>query len=113
MFYYFNQNNSGGSFRFDESEGITHHVVIEANNASDANKDAEEIGIYFNGCRTGRDCDCCGDRWCKVSEYDGEEFPHVYGTSAQDFANKKDFRGWMEPGKEVCVHYKDGRKEWF
>lgn len=113
MFYHFDQNNSGGSFSFDGNEGITHHVVIEADNASDANTIAEEIGIYFNGCSTGLDCDCCGDRWYEVQERHGEEFPHIYGTSAQETINSKYFRPWMEPGKEVCVHYKDGRKGWF
>ena len=79
MFYHFSQNNSGGSFPFSEEEGITHHVIIEADNASEANTIAELIGIYFDGCSTGKDCECCGDRWYSVYEYDEEEFPHVYG----------------------------------
>ena len=113
MFYYFKQNNSGGSFSFDEDEGITHHVVIEADSASDANQDAKEIGIYFYGCSTGQDCDCCGDRWYEVDEYDGEVAPHIHGSSVEDYMGDEWFSRWMEPGKEVCVHYKDGRKEWF
>ena len=113
MFYHFNQINSGGSFNFDENQGITHHVIIEADKASYANLDAEEIGIYFDGCFTGRDCDCCGDRWKEVWEIDGEELPHIYGSSVQETINSEYFYRWVEPGKEICVHYKDGRKEWF
>ena len=113
MFYHFKQNNSGGSFSFGENKGITHHVVIEADNASDANAIAGEIGIYFDGCSTGRDCNCCGDRWGEVWESDGEEVPSIYGEPVQEAINSKYFYPWMEPGKEVCVHYKDGRKEWF
>ena len=113
MFYHFSQNNSGGSFSFDENKGITHHVIIEADKASYANAYAEDMGIYFNGCSAGLDCDCCGDRWSEVREYDGKEFPHIYGTSAQEVTNSEYFSRWMKPGKEACVHYKDGRKEWF
>ena len=110
MFYHFNQNNSGGSFSFDENQGITHHVIIEADNAPDANTVAEGIGIYFGGYG---DCDCCGDRWYEVDESDGENFPNIYGSSVEDFMGNKWFSRWMKPGKEICVHYKDGHKEWF
>ena len=114
MFYHFSQNNSGGSFSFNENRGITHHVIIEADSAFQANQNAKEmLGIYFNGCREGRDCECCGDRWDEVQEYSGKEFPHFYGTPVQEFTNSEYFFRWMEPGKEACVHYKDGRKEWF
>lgn len=62
-YFEFNQNNSGGSFEVDEKAGIGHSVIIEANNAIHANAIAENIGIYFNGCDSGSDCPCCGDRW--------------------------------------------------
>ena len=107
MFYLFDQDNIGGSFTFDENRGITNLVIIEADKASHANQYAKEIGICFG------DYDYCSGRWDEVWEEDGEEFPTIYGTPIQDFVSKDDFRGWMEPGKEVCVHYKDGRKEWF
>lgn len=110
MFYHFSQNNSGGSFHFNEEKGITHHVVIEADNTSDANAIAEGIGIYFDG---HGDCSCCGRRWSSAEEYDGEEFPHVYREKVNDYVNNRYFYPWMEDGKEVCVHYKDGRREWF
>ena len=110
MFYHFNQNSSGGSFHFNENQGITHHVIIEADNESDANTIAEEIGIYFDG---RGDCECCGNRWHEVYKNDGEEFPSVYGNLVQEVADSRHFYRRMEPGKEVCVHYKDGHKEWF
>ena len=49
MFYHYSQNNSGGSFDFDQEEGITHHVVIEAESAYLADRRAESIGLYFGG----------------------------------------------------------------
>lgn len=65
----FDQNNSGGSYDEDHSRGIGSNVYIEAVDALHANARAESIGIYFDGCEKGMDCDCCGDRWCPV--YDG------------------------------------------
>lgn len=67
-FYRFNQNNSGGSFV--EDEDLTHTVFIEAGSAKEANARAENFGIYFDGCNSGIDCDCCGDRWYEAGEGD-------------------------------------------
>lgn len=67
MFYRFRQNNSGG--HFTENEEITASVYIEADNTYEANKIAENIGIYFDGCHSGIDCDCCGDRWYEADDY--------------------------------------------
>lgn len=64
--YEFRQNNSGGSFRMNEN--VTVHVLIQADSTKNANAKAEEVGIYFNGCRAGRDCDCCGDRWYEAGD---------------------------------------------
>jgi hypothetical protein len=84
-FYYYRQNNSGGVW--DRDENLDTDVLIEANSASEANDLAERIGIYFNGCEEdedgnsiGRDCPCCGDRWYRAYEDDGEVYPHRYGT---------------------------------
>jgi hypothetical protein len=33
MFYEFNQNNTGGTWAFDERAGITHVVIVEADGA--------------------------------------------------------------------------------
>jgi hypothetical protein len=111
MFYTFNQNNSGGSFKKDKY-GLTHIVIIEANSAEEANSKAESLGIYFNGCDDERDCPCCGDRWYPVNDSDGTKMPEIYKQSPQEYTQKA-MCLWMEKGREVCVHYADGRQEWF
>lgn len=65
-FYHFRQNNTYG--RWSEDDRVARNVYIQARTAKEANKKAKEIGIYFNGCEDGIDCDCCGDRWCEVHE---------------------------------------------
>jgi hypothetical protein len=106
MFYHYPQNNSGGSFSFNKEFGVTHHVIIEADSAKEADDRGEEIGLYFDG---RGDCPCCGSRWDRAWEGDGEDEPLVYSTRPSQLTGLK----WMEPGHEVAVHYKDGRLEWF
>lgn len=78
-FFHFSQNNSGGSFT-----GPAKHVVVEAENASDANYRAESVGVYFNGCNEGLDCSCCGDRWYRQwLDEAGDDVPMVYGDPVQ------------------------------
>lgn len=118
MFYDFRQNNSGGSFVYDANSGISIHVIVEADNEFAAKNKAETIGIYFDGCSTGRDCSCCGDRW---SDYvDGEVVPSIYGTEVkpnQDYpaADEKSFgTKWRPEGEpDGFIHYADGRVEGF
>ena len=110
-YFHFNQNNSGGGFDFDEATGITHHVVIEAASADEANDRAESIGLYFDGVTSGRDCECCASRWGRVVPYDGNPEPMVYHHKVNDFSPI--IGGWMPPGKEIAVHHLDGRVEWF
>ena len=57
-FYEYHQNNSGGDYI-----GPT-RLIIEAPNYVVANEIAEKNGVYWNGVRDGKDCPCCGDRWC-------------------------------------------------
>lgn len=111
-FYLFSQNNSGGKFRFSEEDGITTYVILEAPTAQQANIDAIMLGIYFDGCDSGVDCDCCGDRWYRVTEQDAEASPTIWGELLDSFWTPRCIR-WMPPGKEACVHYADGKKEWF
>jgi hypothetical protein len=75
-FYEFDQNNSGGSFDVDEKRGIGVNVWIEALSVEDANDRAERIGIYFNGCEAGQDCECCGDRWSPAWNGSGKDSPN-------------------------------------
>lgn len=60
MFYFYSQNNSGGSFR---PPAI--NVIVEASSAAEADSIAEGLGLYFDGVG---DCSCCGDRWHKAEE---------------------------------------------
>lgn len=107
MFFHFHQNNSGGSFDYDEEAGITAHVIVEADSSDDANRRAKEIGIYFHGIG---DCPCCGDRWYEQwYDDDGTENPQVYGKHPDD----EDILRWMEKGRNVVVHFKSGKKEWY
>ena len=109
MYYHYNQNNSGGSFDVDKNHGITHHVVVEAGSPEEANSRAESIGLYWDGCESGKDCSCCGDRWSKLwSEEKGSDKPIVYGQPAVDH---KDI--WIKRGSAVAVHHKRGKIDWY
>jgi len=74
-YYEYTQNNSGGNFVVNKE--LDHRVFIKAKNEKEANKKAEKLGIYFNGCHDGVDCSCCGDRWCSPSKI---VLPYRYGT---------------------------------
>lgn len=101
MFYCYSQNNSGGSFMVDDR--VCHHVIVEAGNSAQADEIAEAVGIYFNGCDDGVDCDCCGDRW--YSAYgDGDAEPEIYGSHPREYQSM-----FVEPGEVYCrIYYKDG-----
>lgn len=117
MFYEFRQNNSGGSFDIEPDRGISVSVIVEADSVEDANYRAERIGLYFNGCEDGRDCDCCGDRWHEQYQFGdregGDVVPSVYGKPLIDHAPdpKQSWidDGWAGDDPEVFVHLKDGR----
>src|SRR5215469_18216519 len=79
-FFHFCQNNSGGNFV--EDDNVARYVVIEADNAMDANEIAQRIGIYFDGCRKNIDCNCCGDRWSSQwPDEEGDHWPMVFGEA--------------------------------
>lgn len=74
----YDQNNSGGGFVTPEWTGPEdrggvfkasyseelNNVYVMAEDVDEANYLAKNYaGVYFNGCRTGMDCKCCGDRW--------------------------------------------------
>lgn len=107
-FYHYSQNNSGGSFCVDER--VAHHVIIEADSPGQANMIAEGVGIYFNGCADGRDCDCCGDRWYEMWDSEkGNDEPLIYGDDPKIY--KDLFTAHNEP---YChIYYLDGLKKTF
>jgi hypothetical protein len=111
-YYTFRQNNSGGSFDIEHDRGISIAVIIEAETADQANNRAESIGLYFDGCDKGMDCECCGDRWYRADEYDGKNEPEIYGTKLIEIPEYKirnpdnTKRGWhVDRG---YVHMLDG-----
>jgi hypothetical protein len=114
MFYEFNQNNSGGGFESDFKRGISNLVIIEADSPEEANDKAQRIGLYFDGCDSGTDCDCCGDRWYRTDTREGKESPEVYGKSVApgDPFSKDNNHPWstkrIKDGPEGFIHYKDG-----
>jgi hypothetical protein len=81
-FYEYKQNNSGGSFVTNDK--LCHRLFIEADSISAANEKARSLGVYFDGCASGNDCSCCGDRW--YPPYEALEFPYTYGTLEKETA---------------------------
>ena len=102
-FFHFSQNNTGGTW-----SGPAHHVIIEAANPEEANRIAEEdVGLYFNGCASGMDCECCGDRWSELWESEkGDAEPLVYGTKPQELAQRD---SWIR--EFAFIRYYDGTTE--
>ena len=98
-FYLYSQNNSGGSFVYDDRRGVAEYVVVEADSADQANERAESAGLYFDG---EGDCECCGNRWCEAWEDGGDTAPMVYNTPVQ-FPKRK------VKNPVVYVHYANGR----
>lgn len=110
--YEFSQNNSGGSFT--ENDKVTHRVFIQAMSLKDCLSKAESIGIYFNGCDSGRDCSCCGDRWYQP---DLLKFPKHWDkgisfNNIEEYAQYlADKYGWYSIKVEAYLYYLDGTKK--
>ena len=102
--YYFDQNNSGGSFDHDPSRGIGYGLFVEANSADEANSRAEDIGLYFDGYG---DCECCGNRWSSAWRDDGNPEPTRYGERWR--AVKDGENGDTEWGINLYIHPLDGK----
>ena len=108
MFYTYSQNNSGGVFHHDFDVGIAECVIIEAESLEAANRKAKSIGIYFNGCSKGLDCNCCGDRWNEPWDDEGNEVPtHFHRNVLADGAK----RSFVGEKYSTAIHYADGRME--
>ena len=107
MFYTYRQNNSGGSFYINDD--VAQFVIIEADNAAEANERAEAIGLYFDGVDKDLDCGCCGDRWVEAWSDEGSEEPMIYGEPIATWSS------WFnQPGEPYAhVYYKDGSKKTF
>lgn len=79
-FYTYTQNNSGG--KYDAT--MPQYLIVQAESAEDANRRAEDAGVYFDGVDAGADCDCCGDRWSRADEQDATDQPCLYGEPVMD-----------------------------
>ena len=103
-YYQYIQNNTGGGYTMSEKQGIAQYVIVEAISASHADARAEDIGLYFNGCENGEDCQCCGDRWYEAREYNAADTPMIYEQTVQDYIDKN-------KGECCYIHYLDGSFE--
>lgn len=101
--YRFRQTNSGGFFHY--TEDLDKNVYIQATSTYEANGRAEELGIYFDGCRSGQDCNCCGDRWDEAEEYRAIE-------SSEEFVERLKWDAeYMEANSIICIiHTIDGKR---
>ena len=101
-FYTFPQNNAGGEW--DKILGYT--VIIEAETPEKANEKAEEIGIYFDGVDNDIDCECCGDRWCRVED----EYDEIDPEKLKDFV--EEIKAYQKNWElSSTIYYADGRVE--
>lgn len=105
QFFTFDQNNSGGSFSYDEGRGIGQYVIVEAIDRDHAVTRAEQVGLYFNGYG---DCECCGDRWYKPWDKDGTETPQIYDQTPDEYLTSPYCSDWGMD-KQVFVHYLSGQ----
>jgi hypothetical protein len=108
-FFEFSQNNSGGGFDVDDR--VTHRVLIEADNAEEATNIGESLGMYWDGCDTGMDCPCCGDRWYRPWSDDGKVFPFTYGSFEKSEAESivKNYHAELKKSERKKSY---GNREW-
>jgi hypothetical protein len=119
--YEYRQNNSGGVF--EHSDDVSNYVLIEASSVDGANSKAESIGIYFYGCDSGIDCDCCGDRWSQQYEAKTEFKTYRFGGGEYGATTHTDVKGyaqalanndyWAGSKPAVIVYFADGSVERF
>ena len=115
----YRQNNSGGSFVSNDE--VSHFVFIQAESTDAANKKAEEVGIYFDGCDKGWDCDCCGDRWYPSHGHEDSFVTYQYGREPETHDNVRDYAQatanddfWSKYGRPaVIVYFADDTVERF
>lgn len=104
MFYHFAQINSGAVYKLDDSLGIGHHVIIEANCQDDAY--AILTSIIDKDVNLYEFCPCCGNRWINdnmnYDNYNNDcEYnePYLYDEPIKE----------VTPNKEIAyVHYGNG-----
>lgn len=81
------QNNSGGSFCVDNSNGTGERVFVLAKDEDTALDLLEgKSVVYFDGVSQGLDCECCGDRWWRAADEIEDENNKVVSFSSFDEA---------------------------
>jgi hypothetical protein len=104
-FYQWRQNNTGGSFITDGD--LSRFVVIEAEDYAQAEEKALNLGIYYNGVDSERDCACCGDRW-----YEGDLVELEDSDTIEDYLQRnEDEYSWRDT--MTILHLADGSKKTF
>ncbi len=116
QWFRYHQNNSGG--RFTANEDVTYNVFIQAPDANAANSKAQDVGIYFDGCANGWDCDCCGDRWSEA--YSPMDSFTYYSWKSKEIncADVESYAmataqndSWAKPGEPAAIlYYANGDK---
>jgi hypothetical protein len=77
--YRYRQNNSGGFHRGPKYVYVQAPSYVEANNRVELGViQGDGWEMYFDGCEAGMDCDCCGDRWFRMAEWDENSDYSVY-----------------------------------
>jgi hypothetical protein len=104
-FYMWRQNNTGGSFITDGD--LSRFVVIEAKNYAKAEEKALNLGVYYNGVDSDRDCECCGDRW-----YSGDMVELKDGDTIEDYLQREEDE-YPCRGTMTILHLADGSKKIF
>lgn len=111
-FYDYQQNNPNGEFIHDDDlSGVCALMIIEADSDNDADQIAQEHGVYFNGVKSGQDCQCCGDRWQSACWYGPIEFLDCPGDTQLEKIKsyvKEEFDISLNPKKVVRIVYKNG-----
>ena len=98
--YVLRQNNSRGKWIGPLVLGV------EADGEDKAAEIASRHGVYFNGCETGADCPCCGDRWSLPFEVADEPMTYDQPVRTRKYSLVM-YRGLVP---YVLVHA-DGRVE--
>lgn len=114
MFYYVNQNNSGGRYITSVSAGVDENIIIEADNGVEAQAKFDAIRKAY-GAGFDDFCECCGERWWasfyaddakdKPSVWDDEVIPYPIATTVVE--RMMDDYITIDC-LDTYIHYKDG-----
>ncbi len=103
-FFYYRQNLVGDCIEQVPGK-IGVGVIIEAENWQCADMKARQLGLYFNGTKTGRDCECCGDRWISAEGFMSADSPHAFEHKCRRYTHNGDVVEYLQ--LPVYVHYTD------